>query len=584
LIHNVRVNDSPEVSSLAENQTVLLADLIEAARGHLASELRAQAEQIEKLRTELAELEVHHERTEREASRQWDEVARAAEIATAPQVSPNTVLESVLNAIRGLMTGTIPEQVLVTLTEEAAQLGVRAAIFDVRGKAAWGASAHGFGPALSEQAFRSLIVPLTQDNPFRAVCETAGHVEACAESLKRNRNVLDKLKPEPHGPILLLPIRSGATVSAIFYADPGEKGDPLPVNALKILAEFAGAQIDRLIALSGGFSEYAADEEVVVSAKPAKADVPAAEVEAGPVDAAITATPETQAQTEEPAVPAPENVESTEHVSVAEPHAEVEVLEPLTSQPKSPVDESGAPARSPGEAETAKETCSEATSKPSEAGVEVLPQTLVTAEEFPFVPPVDEEASAEVPAAAAETGTTAEEAEAGPPVVEPPVIPPDPAIEPPPPLVPPIPPPIEPPPSQEPPPPPSVPPAPTGEPTPPGPIIADEASLAWESPGLFDVTQLSEADQRVHRDAKRFAKLLVSEIELYNRTKVADGRLHRDLYKRLKSDIDRSRQTFDKRFGKTVSKQFDYFYDELVRSLAMNDSGALGPEYPGPSA
>ena len=569
---------------MAENQTVLLADLIEAARGHLASELRAQAEQIEKLRSELAELEVHHERTEREASRQWDEVARAAEIATTSQVSPNAVLESVLDAIRGLMTGTIPEQVLVTLTEEAAQFGVRAAIFDVRGKAAWGASAHGFGPALSEQAFRSLIVPLTQDNPFRAVCETAGHVEACAETLKRNRNVLDKLKPAPHAPILLLPIRSGATVSAILYADAGEKGDPLPVNALKILAEFTGAQIDRLIALSGGFSEYAADEEVVVSEETARPEMPVAEVEAGPVDLPIAATPETQTQTEGPAVPAPENVESTEHASVAEPHAEVEVLEPLTSQPKSPAADSGAPAQCPAEAETAKETRSEAAAKPSEAGVEVLPQTLETAEESFLRPKVDEDASAEVTAATAESGTTAEEAEAGPPMVEPPVILPDPAIEPPPPVVPPIPPPIEPPPSQEPPPPPIVPPTPPDEPTPPGPIGADEASLAWESPGLFDVTQLSEADQRVHRDAKRFAKLLVSEIELYNRTKIADGRLHRDLYKRLKSDIDRSRQTFDKRFGKTVGKQFDYFYDELVRSLAMNDSGVLGPEYPGPSA
>ena len=156
------------------------------------------------------------------------------------------------------MTCTIPEQVFEVLTEEASQWGVRAAIFDVRGKAAWGASAHGFGPALSEKVLRSLIVQLNQDNPFRQVCETAGHVDASAETLKKNRNVLDKLKPAPHAPILLLPIRSAGTVTAIFYADPGEKGDPLPVNALKILAEFAGAQIDRLIALSGGFS----DEEV----------------------------------------------------------------------------------------------------------------------------------------------------------------------------------------------------------------------------------------------------------------------------------------------------------------------------------
>jgi len=99
----------------------------------------------------------------------------------------------------------------------------------------------------------------------------------------------------------------------------------------------------------------------------------------------------------------------------------------------------------------------------------------------------------------------------------------------------------------------------------------------------FDVAQLSEADQRIHRDAKRFAKLLVSEIELYNKAKVMEGRKTADLYKRLKSDIDRSRQTYEKRFGKTVAKQYDYFHEELVKTLAGNDSSLLGPDYSGPS-
>jgi DNA replication initiation complex subunit (GINS family) len=100
----------------------------------------------------------------------------------------------------------------------------------------------------------------------------------------------------------------------------------------------------------------------------------------------------------------------------------------------------------------------------------------------------------------------------------------------------------------------------------------------------FDVSQLSEAEQKIHKDARRFAKLLVSEIELYNKAKVAEGRKNWDLYKRLKTDIDRSRLTFEKRFGKALSRQVDYFHDELVKILAANDSEVLGPGYPGPSA
>jgi hypothetical protein len=99
----------------------------------------------------------------------------------------------------------------------------------------------------------------------------------------------------------------------------------------------------------------------------------------------------------------------------------------------------------------------------------------------------------------------------------------------------------------------------------------------------FDVSQLSEAERKIHKDARRFAKLLVFEIELYNKTQVEEGRKSKDLYKRLRLDIDRSRQTFEQRFGKSVGKQFDYFHDELVRTLAGNDPSLLGSGYPGPS-
>ena len=48
--------------------------------------------------------------------------------------------------------------------------------------------------------------------------------------------------------------------------------------------------------------------------------------------------------------------------------------------------------------------------------------------------------------------------------------------------------------------------------------------------------------------------------------------------------INRSRQTFEQRFGKAVAKQFDYFHYELVRTLVGNDPSLLGSDYSGPSA
>ena len=54
---------------------------------------------------------------------------------------------------------------------------------------------------------------------------------------------------------------------------------------------------------------------------------------------------------------------------------------------------------------------------------------------------------------------------------------------------------------------------------------------------------LSPEDADVHRKAQRFARLLVDEIKLYNQVKVTEGRKNKDLYDRLKEDIEKSRGT-----------------------------------------
>jgi hypothetical protein len=87
---------------------------------------------------------------------------------------------------------------------------------------------------------------------------------------------------------------------------------------------------------------------------------------------------------------------------------------------------------------------------------------------------------------------------------------------------------------------------------------------------------LSAEDQKAHDDAKRFARLVVSEIKLYNEAKVTEGRKTRDIYERLKEDIERGRQMYHDRVPAPVREATDYFQDELVRILAGGDPGALG--------
>jgi hypothetical protein len=93
--------------------------------------------------------------------------------------------------------------------------------------------------------------------------------------------------------------------------------------------------------------------------------------------------------------------------------------------------------------------------------------------------------------------------------------------------------------------------------------------------------EVSEEDKRFHNEARRFARLLVSEIKLYNEQKVREGRDNSDLYERLREDIDRSRQMYDKRVRPEVSSRYDYFHHELVNMLAEGDAARLGAGYPG---
>jgi hypothetical protein len=90
---------------------------------------------------------------------------------------------------------------------------------------------------------------------------------------------------------------------------------------------------------------------------------------------------------------------------------------------------------------------------------------------------------------------------------------------------------------------------------------------------------LSPEDADVHRKAQRFARLLVDEIKLYNQAKVAEGRRNNDLYDLLKEDIDKSRGTFQKRYGNTAAASVDYLQQELLRSLAEDDISIMGSNF-----
>ena len=71
----------------------------------------------------------------------------------------------------------------------------------------------------------------------------------------------------------------------------------------------------------------------------------------------------------------------------------------------------------------------------------------------------------------------------------------------------------------------------------------------------------------------------MDEIKLYNQAKVAEGRKNKDLYDRLKETIEKSRTTYQKRYGTTVAASANYFQHEIIRSLAEDDLSIMGANF-----
>jgi hypothetical protein len=105
------------------------------------------------------------------------------------------------------------------------------------------------------------------------------------------------------------------------------------------------------------------------------------------------------------------------------------------------------------------------------------------------------------------------------------------------------------------------------------------AAMAATAPSLAPAPAASDEDE-LHKKARRFAKLLVEEIKLYNQPRVEEGRQHKDLYDRLKVDIEKSRSTYDKRYAESPVASANYFTQELIRILADNDVSLMGAGFP----
>jgi hypothetical protein len=111
------------------------------------------------------------------------------------------------------------------------------------------------------------------------------------------------------------------------------------------------------------------------------------------------------------------------------------------------------------------------------------------------------------------------------------------------------------------------------------PVASVEAESAAPA---FDVSALSAELRDLHKRASRVAKVAMQDIKLLRPKDVRLGRENKDICQRLRSDIDKARKEYDRRFRSIQDHPVDYFHQWLLEILAEGDPQALG-EYPYPS-
>ncbi len=506
---------------------------LEQACAEASAVARRQAEsQAEDLREQL------------EASRKALTLAVSSAQSAASQASSFENLRSAVEEIDAQRT---QSDTLAALVRRAAQFAPRIVFFVVKGNDAVGWKASGFENGLNDETVRLLSVSTNNQTLLREALTTFNTAAARSLSPGDNSAVLGLYGSPAPETALAVPLVVRGKAAAILYADSGTQSENSILGAaLETLMRVASMGIELLPSRRG-------IEPVRQTVAPAQLSATASPVSS----AAVAPAPE------------PEKAPETAPEPVATP-----VPEPVAAPPVVAAEEPAAKANEAYEMAAPKRITEELPPPDSAAEEFVEPSTaLHFAPTEPDVEPDEPEVSTEPAAASVVEEPTPAFAQQ----VYEPVIPP-------------------------PPPPPPV-------------FFSTQAQNEFTAPVAFEVPSAeppaiappeftspvveaprpaqpvltpsvpiptSETEQRAHNDARRFARLLVSEIKLYNAAKVTEGRRSFDLYQRLKDEIDRSRKVYDKRVSPAVATKFDYFYDELVQTLAEGDAAKLGANCPGP--
>jgi hypothetical protein len=508
--------------------------LFESIQSYVDERLSAIDEQLAKLQTDfnqsLAQLREQAASSSVKDSPQASVMTAHLQAAREQKLSgpaaPTAAIElpDLKRAIDELKNQRAQSDVLTVLLRNASQFADRVALFVIKGDQAiaW---------RMCEASDRGNLKPVSgvatpvSGNTVVSQAVRSGSVETASGTRSEDGVLIEQLHGEPQQ-LAALPLSVRGKVVGVLYADSAwPHHDAIQLDALEVLTNVAGMAV-----------ELASGQRAVRPAPVEAPAVPISAVSESPVEAAPE--PVETVPAEEPAyIPqveaqlAPEETQAVpEQIQAEAPPEQIETqvtLEPVEARVEYGAEEPPVEARV--------EYAAEESAAEPVAAVEAQPEVLSAA-------PAEPEPAPEMVAAPPAEPVAAPEVPAAPPVMDQPAQPP---------------------------------------------VVVEQFSAPlgrsrrWGMPEADLPVEVSDEERRLHTDARRFARLLVSEIKLYNEQKVSDGRNQGDIYDRLRDDIDRSRQMYEKRVAPPVAARHDYFHQELVNTLAEGDPAKLGSAYPG---
>lgn len=517
----------------------------------------ARLESEKELAPAFTESVVEHLRLARDEGARITATALAEAESMQEAVPPAAVADfsEIRDAIIDISSKNSQSAILKSLIQHAAEFTPRGAFFIIKNEHFVGWRVFGKEGNSDDQAVRDVVFPISSDTVLGQSVRSLRTAEGAFGTYSDDPDYLHRLEFGQPDKMYAIPLVARGRGVAVLYADYGTEGVNVNVEALEALVSIAGLTVELLAASQGAKAQPETHEDhelhdAEFSAAPAVEEE--AVVETGAFDAPAHGE---YSYSEPPAVePAEEEAHEFAHTepvteetveeeaaveeTVEEPEAQyepapsAEVYPWDSGEPTAPVQEIDADAytsepvaeyefESTGAVETVEEEAPAAGTWDAE--------TIEAAPEYEAAESADEEKTESF-----ESQNGGSEAYAPPP--------PEPIVE---------------------------------------TVSAQPVKTRFSDRNVDLPIEVAEDERRLHNDARRFARLLVSEVKLYNEQKVKEGREANDLYERLREAIDRSREMYDKRVQPPVASKFDYFHYELVSTLAEGDEQKLGEGYPG---